>query len=658
MPPHAPVHSAATRACALLTFAASLLVAPLPARALPPPAVHDVPMGDGTLLHTEVHTPAGPGGPWPVVLFRTPYGASGWDPSWHTSRGYAVVVQDIRGFHGSGGTFHMFRDDGWGPDHTDGAETVQWVLAQPWCDGNIATEGNSALGITQNMLAGAVPPGVTCRYVGVAPGDPYRHAIFPGGAFRNEDITVWFTAEGYPALVDTAVAHPRDEPWWDWVDVTSRAAQIDLPTYHVGGWYDLFLLGSIDVFRRLQTEGAPGARGNQKLVIGPWTHEYGTTVAGDLSYPGGTLAAAEALVGSREEWFAHWQKGEANGVMDLPPVAYYVMGSGGAGNEWRTAWSWPPPAAATDWYFHPDGTMTTTPGGAGDPALPFAYDPQDPVPTLGGANLTFEIGPADQTPVESRADVLLFTTPPLAGTVEVVGPVKVILHASSNRTDTDFTAKLCDVYPDGRSMIVCDGILKARHRNSFTSEELLAPGTVYEFPVDLWETAIAFAPGHRIRVAVSSSNFPRYDANPNTGEPFRQHTTTLVATNTVYLDAARPSRLVLPVANAAGLGVVASLPPPAAGAVPFRLDAVAPNPFADELRLDLEMLRPVDLEAVVYDVTGRRVRALAGGRAGPGRIRPVWDGRDDEGRRLPAGVYVVRLRAGEFTRAARVTLLR
>ncbi|MBZ0270137.1 CocE/NonD family hydrolase, partial [bacterium] len=573
--------------------------APPRAGGFPPHAVYDVPMTDGTPLHTEVFTPPGGGDPWPVVLFRTPYGASGWDPSWHTSRGYVTVVQDIRGFHDSGGTFHLFRDDGWGPDHRDGYDTVEWIRAQPWCDGNVASEGNSALGITQDMLAGSVAPGMTCQYVGVAPGDPYLHAIFPGGEFRREDITVWFTAEGYPALVDTVAAHPIDEPWWDWVDVTARIPQIELPTYQVGGWYDLFLQGNIDVFTGLQSGGASGALGNQKLVVGPWTHEYGTTVAGDLTYPGGGLVAAEALVGSREEWFAHWQKGEANGVMDLPPVAYYLMGSSGAGNEWRTAWNWPPPAASTDYYFHADGTMTTTPGGASDPALSFTSDPDDPVPTLGGANLTFEIGPRDQSPVESRSDVLVFTTSVLTETLEVTGPVRVVLHAATDRLDTDFAAKLCDVYPDGRSMIVCDGILKARHRDSFAAEELLVPGVAYEFTIDLWDTAIAFAPGHRIRVSVAGSNYPRYEANPNTGEPFRQHTTTLVATNDLYVDVSRPSRLVLPVTNAPGLGVAVA-PPGADAAGPFRLHGVAPNPFADELRIDLEVLRPVELEAAVY----------------------------------------------------------
>jgi putative CocE/NonD family hydrolase len=236
-------------------------------------------------------------------------------------------------------------------------------------------------------------------------------------------------------------------------------------------------------------------------------------------------------------------------------VAYYVLGDvtepDGPGNEWRFADDWPVPATEVPFYFHEGGVMDmVAPGGAEAPDV-YDYDPIDPVPTLGGANLTISKGPYDQAGLETRDDVIVFTTAPLTEPLEITGQVTVVLYASSSALDTDFTAKLGDVYPDGRSMLVCDGIIRARHRNTQAADELLTPGEVYAFTIDLWETCIAFNTGHRIRVDISSSNYPRFDANPNTGEPFNQATGTAVATNTIYHDADHPSHLLLRVTGPA-----------------------------------------------------------------------------------------------------------
>jgi putative CocE/NonD family hydrolase len=313
------------------------------------------------------------------------------------------------------------------------------------------------------------------------------------------------------------------------------------PMVNVGGWYDIFLQGTINNFVGIQHNGQTGADGNQKLVIGPYGHGDG---GGGFDWPAGGAPAAYA---SSTAWLNHWIKGMSTGVMDQPPVCYYVLGDvddlGGPGNEWRFADDWPVPATEVPFYFHEGGVLNTAFPSGSEPPDTYVYDPADPVPNLGGNNLSSPKGPFDQRPIESRDDVILFTTPVLPDYVEITGKVLVTLYASSSAVDTDFTAKLCDVYPDGRSMNVCDGIIKARLRNSMSVEELMVPGTIYEFEIDLWETCIAFNAGHRIRVEISSSNYPRFDANPNTGEPFNQHTYTVPATNTIYHDADHPSRI-------------------------------------------------------------------------------------------------------------------
>jgi putative CocE/NonD family hydrolase len=250
--------------------------------------------------------------------------------------------------------------------------------------------------------------------------------------------------------------------------------------------------------------------------------------------------------------FAHWLKGERDDVRRLKPVHYYVMGDTddkrAPGNSWRSADAWPPPAEVTPFYLHADRSL----GKArpdGDGTLAYRYDPKDPVPTRGGQNLLIERGPMDQRPVESRPDVLLFTTEPLARPVEVTGRITARLHVSSDCPDTDFTVKLCDVYPGGKSMLVTDGIQRASLRRSFEKRELLEPGEVYELDVDLWSTSLIFNAGHRIRVAVSSSNAPRFEPNANTGDPHPLPGKSRIATNTVHLSARYPSRILLPIYN-------------------------------------------------------------------------------------------------------------
>ncbi len=623
----------------------------------PPVQSFQVPMTDGILLNTDVRFPQSGQGPWPVILYRTPYNIQS-DHVDFSGSGVVTVSQDTRGRFGSQGLDRMFRDDGWGPDNRDGYDTVEWILSQPWCDGRIGTMGGSARGITQVMLGGAVPDSVRCMHVVAAASDMYHHAAFPGGAFRKRDVEGWLIGQGSQHMIDSLYAHPDDDDWWSWADATGRHHLQTTPTYQYGGWFDLFLQGNIDSFTGLQYGGGPGAVGNQKLIIGPWSHSsIGGNWAGELTFPGGFGVNGEALIGSFSDWFLYWLLDQPNDIMERPPVAYYLMGDAddptAPGNEWRTADHWPPPAVETSFYLRAGGALSLDPAPGRDSPYTYLYNPNDPVPTLGGGNLIGESGPYDQRPVLYRPDVLLYQSEILDEPMEVVGRVRVELFASSDRLDTDFTARLCDVYPDGRVMLVCDGIIRGRYRNSFEQQELLVPGEVYSFWVDLWDTAIAFNRGHRILLAVSSSNAPRFDPNPNTGDPFMQSGPPLVAENSVFIDSDHPSRLVLMVRSG-----LADVDQPQLSEIPVRLLLPSPNPVRDDMVLRYSLSRPGDIRLSVHDVAGRLVRTLAVGHAETGGHMVQWNVRDRSGRRVPAGSYFLRLQTGEDVATGTICVVR
>lgn len=509
--------------------------------------VHMVPMRDGVRLSTAVVLPEGER-PWPVVFSRTPYGKSGplGNAAQIVRRGYARVVQDTRGRFDSEGLDSPFINDGWG-ELRDGYDTIEWIANQPWCDGNVGMTGGSALGITQYLAAGAGHPALKCCHVVVAPASLYHQAAFPGGAFSKALVEDWtrghrFSAEG----VEFMFNRPLYDDMWATVDLTARAPQVSVPMMHQGGWYDVFAQGTLDAFRALQHEGGEGARGNQILVMGPWGH--GSRPVGELEFPDNALRNPSYAM--LEAWFERWFTGRPTPALEGPPVHYYVMGACGEpdapGNEWRRADDWPIPAEEVSLYLRADGAATFEAPQEQVGAISFRYDPANPVPTRGGCNLTIPSGPMDQRPVEDRPDVLVFTTEPLAEPLEVTGRIFAELFVSSDSPDTDFTAKLTDVYPDGRSMLLCDGILRVRNREGFDREDFMEPGEVYQARVDLWSTSIIFNRGHRIRVAISSSNAPRFDPNPNTGAPFRADDERRIATNTVHMDRERPSRIILP----------------------------------------------------------------------------------------------------------------
>jgi len=511
-----------------------------------------LPMSDGSKLATDVYLPEGKG-PWPVILTRTPYNRNGAAITAAVAGvgGYAFVAQDMRGRFASEGENLPFIGCGWG-EHKDGAETVAWILKQDWCNGKLGTVGGSAGGITQNLLAGAVSKGIASQHITVAAASLYHDAAYNGGALRKCQVEGWLTQNKFDKKVfEIWRGHLCLDDYWEQFDTNTKVEQMTAPAMHVGGWFDTFCQGTIDSFVARQHKGGEGARGRQKLVMGPWTHGVGSGRVGQLSFPNAGIPRRYDMT----KWFECTLKGINNGIMDEPPVAYYVMGDAGdpnaPGNQWRFAKDWPIPAEATAFYFHKDGALTTAaPSGEPDEYVEFTFDPADPCPTVGGRNLNIARGPMDQGKVEARKDVLNFTTDVLTEPIEVTGRLTAKVFVSSSAQDTDLSVRFCDVYPDGKSYLIADGIGRLRFRQGFRKPVALVPGEVCEVGVDLWSTSIVVNKGHRIRVTVTSSNYPRFDLNPGTGEVWTDGCKFVKQTNRVCCDATRPSHIILPVVKA------------------------------------------------------------------------------------------------------------
>lgn len=506
-----------------------------------------VEMRDGLKLATDVYVPAEGGPAFPVLLIRTTYGRErhAGDGERFNKQGIALVAQDVRGRGGSEGVDMAFGDDGWGKLQ-DGADTVAWIKAQPWCNGKIGTLGGSALGITQVMLAGASKD-ITCQAIVVAASNFYDQVAYQGGVWRKRLSEGWLEAQKSSHVVEVWQAHPTYDDFWKERNAEARAPEITAPALHVGGWFDIFGKGTLNNFTSRQYHGGEGARGNQLLVIGPWPHGPRQDF-GDIKLRDNYLFDFNGL---QTKFFQHWLLGTENGVMDGPAVHYYTLGDCGdpnaPGNEWRTANDWPPfETELTPLYLNADGTLSAA-APSTDQVLSYEYDPADPCPTHGGANLLLPAGPFDQRKVSGRKDVLKFATAPLDAPVEVTGAVSVTLYVSSDAPDTDFTAKFIDVYPDGKEILLTDNIQRVKFRNGFEKADPLPPGEVGRVTIDLWSTSIVFNRGHRIGVQISSSNYPRFEKNPNTGDDFPKDGNLRPARNTIHMAPAHPSALMVPV---------------------------------------------------------------------------------------------------------------
>lgn len=506
-------------------------------------------MRDGTRLATDVYLPEAQG-PFPVVLTRTPYGRvkRGKEAERFVRDGWVFVIQDMRGRFDSEGENLPFIGCGWG-QYEDGVDTLEWLKKQAWCDGNIVTVGGSAGGITQNLLAAAAPQGLKAQYISVAASSMYEGGSYIGGAFRKADTENWLKSNKYaPEALKITQAHSSNDAYWAQFDTTQHFDRMNVPAVHVGGWFDMFLQGTIDQFIGRQHHGAAGAKGAQKLIIGPWQHAIGKMPVGELTFPDATRVPPQY---DPLRWFNHHVKGSANGSAKEPAVAYYVMGDtatpGAPGNEWRYANDWPIPAKKTPIYLTHDRRLSHEKPDAAAASHEFTFDPANPCPTLGGANLTLERGPMDQRKIEDRSDVLVFTSAVLDKPIEVTGRIFAKIFVSSSAADTDLSIRLCDVYPDGRSMLITEGMQRLRHRKSSREPQPLTPGQIEEVTVDCWSTSQIFNTGHRIRVTITSSNYPRFDINPGTAQPWSDTGAKVKQTNRIYSDAEHPSRLIVPV---------------------------------------------------------------------------------------------------------------
>jgi putative CocE/NonD family hydrolase len=563
-----------------------------------------IPMRDGVRLQADVWRPAAEGA-YPILLQRTPYNRAdsfavvynaGIEPLRAVSEGFVVVIQDTRGRFGSEGVFVPFVTEA-----DDGYDTIEWLAAQPYSNGRVGMYGASYYAATQLLAATSNPPALRAIAPQQTASDYHDDWVYRGGAMQLGFALYWAlglagaaaqrrheAGEDVDALVDAIqelgndpwsafrarplngldvliallpawndwLTHPRRDEFWRAISIAERFDTIDVPALHMGGWFDLFLPGTLANHAGLHSRADAA---EQRLIIGPWAHAVAHDALGEVEYGGAASLAALDLTRIHLDWFSGFLKPGATPNVS-PPVRVFVMGA----NEWRNETAWPPERARTQRLYlgtgtQADGDAVGTLGVAPqtDDLSPssFSFDPADPVPTVGGATLLpgmyvgLHAGQRDQRAVEERADVLCYTTAPLADDLEICGPVAVALWAATDALDTDWTAKLVDVYPDGHSLNICDGIIRARYARGTDHEELATPGVPTEFRIDLGATAIVIPAGHRLRLDVSSSNFPRFDANPNHGGDIASATSDdiVVAHQQVFHGATHPSYLELSV---------------------------------------------------------------------------------------------------------------
>lgn len=544
-----------------------------------------VPTRDGVQLATDIYLPATDGITKPTMLIRTPYGKT--DPTEQAAplakslarSGFAVAVQDLRGTGGSSGTFKAYSN----VEGPDGYDTLDWLVAQPWCSGAIGTVGCSYHGEVQDMLAALRHPNHAAAFIegaytyndgGMRAFSFVRHGVIELAYAVGGDLDLLRTlpladirpkldtaahasyyAKRWPDMVDAWLTRAPADPYWNDDGGLSSSAAFDVPAIHMNEWHSV-PFSSIRMFDQYRTSArSPAARDNQHLILSPMTH-CRTSSATQQTWVGERdLGDARFdYFGSMVRWFDYWLAGGP--AVAMPKVQAYSMGR----NSWRSHGTWPPEGTLDRSYYltskraansrFGDGYLADEAGILSDGSDSYIYEPSNPVPSCGGpvhGGQAFSPGAFDQRRVEERADVLVYSTPPLERGVDVNGRVEVVLYVSSSARDTDFTAKLVDVYPDGRAYNVIEGITRMRFRFDNEGKAWIEPGKTYEVRVDLDSTSNYFGPGHRIRLEVSSSNFPRFDRNLNTGLSAGYESRYVSARNTVHHGPSLPSCLVLPV---------------------------------------------------------------------------------------------------------------
>jgi uncharacterized protein len=563
-----------------------------------------VKLRDGVTTRADVYRPRDEGR-FPVVLSRTPYDKSstqaylGLRPIRAVSRGYAVVIQDVRGRYASDGEFYPLQNE-----LSDGYDSVEWCASQPWSNGKVGMFGGSYVGATQWLAASSGAPHLRCIAPYVTPSNYYEEWYYRGGALQLSFVESW-CLNGFSAselirqgktreaekIMDVRdnmaeeafkflpireipyfrgnadffydwVSHPEQDAYWDKINLENFHRKIRVPAFSIGGWYDIFLKGTISNFSRMSRMGKTSEGRQQKLLVGPWMHGgragWLDKLVGDVDFGHSASNTYIDMEGMILDWYDRWLKdGKKSGKKDDEyPVRIFVMGE----NAWRDEKEWPLARTQyTNYYLHSEGSANTLEGDGtlagespgAEPPDRFVYDPLDPAPTIGGAlccDATYNPGgPYDQALIERRRDVLVYSTPPLKRAIEVTGPVILNLFASTSAGDTDFTAKLVDVWPCGYAQLLTQGIIRARYRESRRKAKFVAPGKVYEYTIDVWPTSNLFRRDHRIRLEVSSSNFPHFDRNMNTTRPVAEESKPVTAVQHVYHDRAQQSYLVLPI---------------------------------------------------------------------------------------------------------------
>ena len=560
-----------------------------------------VPMRDGVKLSANIWSPKAEG-KFPVIFMYNPYDNTSRrmieKAQYFVPRGYVFAAIDVRGRYDSEGESYLYWHPDWREGKFDGQDVYDchtWLGEQPWSSGKIGMTGGSYLGFVQWMGAPLANPYLTTLIPYVSPDDHYDN-VFPNGALQLSNslnllaILGNLTANNNNGLrsyfwdwdklyrhlpirtMDEALFGQTDILWQDLIDhpdndhywrfsvgdrpragemSAGKYPQVKVPTLNITGWYDQVSQATINNYLGMVRYGPEELRDQHHLLVGPWRHGVGPREVGDLDY--GPEADVDFLP-IELRWYDYWLKGIDNGMMDEPSVDIFVMGE----NRWRSEQEWTlSRAQETKYYFHSsgrantrfgDGRLDTTPP-ADEPTDSFVYDPEDPVPTYGGNVSMYPStgGPRDQRAMQRRDDVLVYTGGTLTNDIEVTGRILTKVYAASSATDTDFTAKLVDVHPNGYAQLLAEGIIRARYRNSFKKQELLIPEEVYEYTVDLWSVSHLFQKGHKIQVEISSSNFPKYDRNPNTGHKYGEDAELQKATQTIYHDSQYLSHIILPV---------------------------------------------------------------------------------------------------------------
>jgi predicted acyl esterase len=500
-----------------------------------------VPMSDGIELATDIYLPDPQAKSLPCILLRGPAGRHSNTATLYAKlakAGYAVAIQDTRATKDEGGKSIPFYTDGWGPQK-DGYDAIEWLAKHPITNGKIGTLGLSNMGITQILMAPTAPPSLKCQYIGAAAASLYHHAIFPGGQLLKNQVEGWLNLLSRdPSILKMILSQSEYSDFWSDFNAMNVAHKVQAPAVHQGGWYDTFIQGTIDAFTSRQEKGGEGAKGKQKLLIGPWVHRWPATLElGDFEVPKEGREPPFDLGPKR--WFDFYLKGISNQTDQIPSVVYYVMGpfdgTPSSGNRWKTADTWPVPHQDVTFYLAPEKTLLEGIPPRQESRISYKHNSENPVPTIGGRNLFLAAGPMDQQPIEKRDDVILFTTPPLKEDLEVTGRIIAKLGFAADHHDNDIAVRLTDVYPDGKSILIADGIARAKN---------VLKDSPKEVEVDLWSTSIVFAKGHRIRVSVTGSNFPRFEKNLTKPDEW--------VTHQLYLGGKVPSRIILPVVRKSG----------------------------------------------------------------------------------------------------------